>query len=172
MSGPIIGQPRPLLPDGSSGKPDRGVSIWKALAKHLRRSYRKSVLPILLREFCNLGRRISLELQLRRELSLGLPTVHGLLRLMSVEGPESYRRSYIRGMKQLEEDRLLSSTWDRIVATRMWIAGTKCPFHSACTSPHQCAVHPYSPDIASANSKLLSTTQQETTTQQEKEKAG
>ena|SRR5258708_5448529 len=112
------------------GTSDHAASKWEALFRWPLLWYRTSLGPILLREIRSLGYRISVELKIRQEVSRGDPLVPDSLQPLLVQGSESYRRAYIQDMKRLEADQPLLSTSDRILATRMWLAGS-C--NSACS---------------------------------------
>jgi hypothetical protein len=153
--------PLRLIPDARLDKTNHGASKWRFLFGYLRFLYRKSLLPILLKEFRSLCHRIALEMRTRQELSLGLPIVPQSLLATSVVGPEAYRHAYRRDMKKLEADQPFLSTSDLILATQMWRAGSNwCADNCHRLRSQERSSPLCSPDLRSGNLTPPSATQQ------------
>ena len=111
-----------------------------SLFRHLAKWYRRSLVPILLREIRSFRHRISIEVKIRRAFSLGFPVVPEALQETLVSGSLTYRRAYSRSMTRLAGDEPYYSTADHILATRMWIEGSNycaCSCHNKTSQEEQ-----------------------------------
>ena len=127
----------PLIPDAPVGTSVHAKSRWAILLRRPLLWYRTSVVPTLLRECRNSARRIRVEREVQHAASQGSPIVPPVLAQIAVQGNPAYRHAYIQSMRQLENDLAPLTTWDLIVATRMWTAGANWKSCSERTSPDQ-----------------------------------